>query len=120
MCLHEKKVSPLQLVTHVIYDEQEVPNMKRMHIVDEEVSLSQSESVAPPSEEEEVPAPQGPTVTVPLEEEDVPAAPLVVDPPEGRRCLVPVPALVISSPFFFSKKCRRFISPFFLIHAVYL
>jgi hypothetical protein len=32
-------VSPLQLVTHVMYNEEEVPNMKLMHVVEEEVSL---------------------------------------------------------------------------------
>jgi hypothetical protein len=32
---------------------------------------------------------------------------------EGRVCLVSVPPLVWSSPFFFSQKCKRFFSPFF-------
>jgi hypothetical protein len=60
--------------------------------------------------EEELPAP---TIAVPPEEEEVPAAPLVVMPPEGMGCIVPIPALVSSSPFFFSQRPRRFFSPFF-------
>jgi hypothetical protein len=78
-------------VTYVRDNEEEVPNMKHMHVV-----------------EEEVPVPQGPSVPV---------------LPKGRGCLVavndnvPVPPLVSSSPFF-SQKCRRFFSPFFLINAV--
>jgi hypothetical protein len=31
--LRDELVSPLQLVTHVMYDEEQVPNAKRMHIV---------------------------------------------------------------------------------------
>jgi hypothetical protein len=107
-----------------MYDEEEVPNVKRMRVVEEEVSLSQSKIVMPLLEEEEVPVPQGTTVVVPPKEEvppeeevfptpavavppdleEVLAAPLVVVPPEGRRCLVPVPAMVSSLPFFFLKK----------------
>jgi hypothetical protein len=104
--LHYELVSPFQLATHVMYDE-------------EEVSLSQPKTTAPSPEEEEVPVPQGTSVVVPLEEEvppeeeEVLAAPLVMVPPEGRGCLVPVPAMVSSSPFFFSQKGRRFFSPFF-------
>jgi hypothetical protein len=52
----------------------------------------------PPEEE----VPQAPPVAVPPEEEEVPAS-LVAVLSEGRRCLVPVPPLVSSSPFFFSK-----------------
>jgi hypothetical protein len=37
-----------------MYDEEEDPNMKRMHIVEEEVSLSQPETTAVLPEEEEV------------------------------------------------------------------
>jgi hypothetical protein len=43
-----------------MYDEEEVPNMEHMHIVEEEVSLSQSKIVAVPPEEEVVPVPLGP------------------------------------------------------------
>jgi hypothetical protein len=39
--LCEGLVLPLQLAMHVMYDEEEVPNVKRKHIVEEEVSLSQ-------------------------------------------------------------------------------
>jgi hypothetical protein len=53
--LHDKPVSLLQLVTHVMYDEEEVPNTKRMHVVEEDVSLSQPKTVAVLLEEEEVP-----------------------------------------------------------------
>jgi hypothetical protein len=56
-CLHDKPVSPLQLVTHVMYDEEEVPNVTCMCIVEKEVSLSQLKTTAVPPEEEEVPAP---------------------------------------------------------------
>jgi hypothetical protein len=52
--LHEGPVLPLQLVTRIMYDEEEDPNMKRMHIVEEEVSLSQPETTAVLPEEEEV------------------------------------------------------------------
>jgi hypothetical protein len=38
--LCDELVSPLQLVMHVRDDEEEVPNPKRMHVVEEEVSLS--------------------------------------------------------------------------------
>jgi hypothetical protein len=37
--LHNEPVSPLQLVTHIRDDEEDVPNAKRMHVVEEEVSL---------------------------------------------------------------------------------
>jgi hypothetical protein len=121
-----------------MYDEEEVPNVKRMRVVEEEVSLSQPKIAMPLLEEEEVPVPQGTTVVVPPKEEvppeeevfptpavavppdleEVLAAPLVVVPPEGRGCLVPVPAMVSSLPFFFSQKGMRFFSPFFLINVV--
>jgi hypothetical protein len=52
---------------HIMYDEEEVPNVKRMHIAKEEVSQSQPETAAVPPEEEEVPVPQGPSLAVPLE-----------------------------------------------------
>jgi hypothetical protein len=92
-----------------MYNEEEVPNVKCMCIVEEEVSLSQLKTIVVPQEDEEVPVSQGPTVVVPpeeevsLEEEEVPAsavtvpleeeevlAPLVVVPLEGRGCLVSV------------------------------
>jgi hypothetical protein len=41
---------------------------------------------------------------VPPKEEEVPAAPLVTVPPEGRGCLVRVPAMVSFLPFFFFLK----------------
>jgi hypothetical protein len=131
-----------------MYDAVEVPNVKRMRVVEEEVSLSQLKTIAVPPEEEEVPVPQGRSVAVPSEEEvppeeeEFPApavavpqgppirgrsptggrggpnSPLVMVPLEGRGCLVPVPAMVSSSPFLFSQKYRRFFSPFFLINVV--
>jgi hypothetical protein len=55
-CLHEELVLPLQSVTH-IRDDEEVPNLKRMRVVEEEVSLSQPISVVVPQEEEDVPVP---------------------------------------------------------------
>jgi hypothetical protein len=76
----------------------------------------------PPKEEEflasAIAVPQGRPVVVLPEEEDVLAAPLVAVPPDGRGCLVPVPALVSSPPFFFFQKRRRFFSPFFLINVL--
>jgi stress response protein YsnF len=42
------------LVTDILYAEGDVPNVKRMCVVEEEVSLSQPETVAVPLEEEEV------------------------------------------------------------------
>jgi hypothetical protein len=54
-----------------MYDEEEVPNAKRMHVIEEEVSLLQPKSAVVPLEEEEVPVPQGPFVLV-LPEEEVP------------------------------------------------
>jgi hypothetical protein len=115
-----------------MYDEEEVPNAKHMCIVEEEVSLSQLKTVAPPPEEEDVPVLQGTSVVVSPEEEGPPeeegflapavmvpqgppiigltggrggpSSPLVTVPPEGRGCLVPVPAMVSSSPFFFFSK----------------
>jgi hypothetical protein len=105
-------------IAHIRDDEEEVPNVKRMRIVEGEVSLSQPVTVAVLPEEEEVsvlqgpsvapkeeefPAPavtvsQGPPVAVPLEEEEVLAA-----------LLVPVSALVISSSFFFSSKTHEIL-----------
>jgi hypothetical protein len=38
--LREELVSPLQLATQVMYDVEVVPNVKHMHVVEEEVSLS--------------------------------------------------------------------------------
>jgi hypothetical protein len=43
------------LATHVRDDEEEVPNAKHMHIVEEEISLSQPITVAVLLEEEEIP-----------------------------------------------------------------
>jgi hypothetical protein len=54
-------------ITHA--EEEEVPNVKRMHDGGEEVTLSQPVTVAVPLEEEEVLVPQGPAVVVLLEEE---------------------------------------------------
>jgi hypothetical protein len=50
-------------------DEEEVPHVKRMRVVEEEVSLWQPITIAVPSEEEEVLEPQGPSVA--MEEEEV-------------------------------------------------
>jgi hypothetical protein len=128
-------------ITFVRDDEEEVSNVKCMHVGEEEVLLSLPKTATVPPEEEEVPVPQGPSIMVPSEEEvppeeeeppapaialqqaspiavppeeeEVPTAPLVTVPPEGRGCLVPVPPLVSSSPFFFSEERRRFVSPFF-------
>jgi hypothetical protein len=102
---------------HDIYNEEEVPNMKCMCVVEEEVSLSQLKITAVPPEEEEVPVLKGPTIVVPpeavvpLEEEEVLApavlvpqgppiavlpeeeevpTPLVAVLPVGRGCVVPV------------------------------
>jgi hypothetical protein len=55
---------------HVMYDKGEIPNVKCMCIVEEEVSLSQPKTAAVPLEEEEVPVLQGASVAVPLEEEE--------------------------------------------------
>jgi hypothetical protein len=71
--LHDKPVSPLQLVMHIMYNEEEVPNTKHMRVVEEELLLSQPKIAMIPMEEEEVPVLQGPAVVVPLEEEEVPA-----------------------------------------------
>jgi hypothetical protein len=60
--------------------------VKRMCVVEEEVSLSQPKTTAVLPEEEEVPVPQGPVVVVPpgeevpLEEEEVPAPPPIAVP----------------------------------------
>jgi hypothetical protein len=77
-----------------MYDEEEVPNMKRMSVVEEEVSLSQPETIVVPLEEGEVPVPQGPAVMVLLgeegpEEEEVPACPVIV-PPQGSTVVDPL------------------------------
>jgi hypothetical protein len=55
--LRDEPVSPLQLVTHIMYDEEEVPNVKRMHVVEEEVLLLQPKTTTPSSKEEKVPVP---------------------------------------------------------------
>jgi hypothetical protein len=49
-------------IAHVRDDEEEVPNMKRMHVGEEEVSLSQLITVVVPPEEEKVQVLRGPTV----------------------------------------------------------
>jgi hypothetical protein len=98
-------------VAHVRNDEKEVPNVKRMRVVEEEVSLSQPVTVAVssglhqflleeefplgtpavvPPKEEEVPVPQGPSVTVPPKEEVPPEeqeflGPVVMVPPEEEE-----------------------------------
>jgi hypothetical protein len=92
--LCDEPVSPLQLVTRIMYDEEEVPNTKRMHVVEEEVLLSQPETTAVPPKEEEVPVPQGPVVMVlpeeevPLEEVEIPAHAVTV--PQGPPVTVPL------------------------------
>jgi hypothetical protein len=53
----DELVLPLQLVMHIMYDEEGVPNVKHMCVVEEEVSLSQPETAAVRLEEEEVPVP---------------------------------------------------------------
>jgi hypothetical protein len=55
--LRHEPVSPLQLPMHVMYNEEEVPKVKHMRVVEEEVSLSQPKTVVVPPEEEEVPVP---------------------------------------------------------------
>jgi hypothetical protein len=66
-------------VAHI--GEEQVPNVKRLCIGEEEVSPLQPITVAAPPEEEEVPVPQGlvvavlPGEEVPPEEEEVPASP---------------------------------------------
>jgi hypothetical protein len=52
-------------------DEEEVPNANRMHVGEEEVSLSQPITAAVPLEEEEVPVLRGPAVVVPPAEGDI-------------------------------------------------
>jgi hypothetical protein len=82
--------------THIRDDEEEVHNMKHMHVGEEEVSLSQPIIVAVLPEEEEVPVPQG-LRCLPPEEEDVlvplespPAAvPLEEEVPQGPPVVVP-------------------------------
>jgi hypothetical protein len=71
-------------IAHVRDDEEEVPNTKRKHVGEEEVSLSQSVTTAVLSEEEEVLVPQG-LCSLLLEEEDIPVSllcPPVTVPPE--------------------------------------
>jgi hypothetical protein len=74
-----------------------------MHGVEEEVSLSQPETIAVPPEEEEAPVLQGPTLAVlleeqvPPEEEEVPA-PLVPVPPQGPTVMVPLEEEVPQGP----------------------
>jgi hypothetical protein len=47
------------------------------------------------------------------EEEEVLAALLLTDLPEGRGCLVPIPTMVSSSPFFFFSKMQEILLAFF-------
>jgi hypothetical protein len=70
-----------------MYNEEEVPNTKRMHIV-EEVSLSQLEAAMVPQKEEEVLVPQGPYITILPEEEEFPAPAVVV--PQGPPVTIPL------------------------------
>jgi hypothetical protein len=58
-------------ITHVRDNEEEDPNVKHMHVGEEEVSLSQLVTTTVPPEEEEVPVSQG-LQRLPPEEEDVP------------------------------------------------
>jgi hypothetical protein len=102
-------------VAHVRDVEEEVSNIKRMHIGEEEVSLSQPITVAVPMEGEDIPVSQG-LRQLPLEEEDVLVpleCPPVAVPLELRGCPVPIPPLVSSSPFFFLKNAGDFSHPFF-------
>jgi hypothetical protein len=55
--------------------------MRHMRVVEEEVSLSQPETIEVPPEEEEVPVLQGPAVTIPLGEEVPPEEEEVIAPP---------------------------------------
>jgi hypothetical protein len=55
-------------------------------------------------------------VLVPLPVDD--EGPIVMVPPEEEETmhsLGPAPPMVCSSPFLFSKKCRRFFSPFLFL-----
>jgi hypothetical protein len=70
-------------ITHVRDDEEEVPNVKRMCVV-----------------EEEVPVPQGPSVAIPLKGRGC----LVAVDDNG-----PVPLLVSFSPFFFFSKTQEIL-----------
>jgi hypothetical protein len=93
---------------------------------EDEVPILQGPSVAVPPKEEVLPeeeefrtsavtVPHGPSVVVLPEKEEVPAAPppLVVVPSEGRGCLVPIPTMVVSWPFFFLKNAEDSSRPFF-------
>jgi hypothetical protein len=105
-------------VMHIRDDEEEVPNAKRMHVVEEEVSLLQPVAVAVPPEKEEVLVPQGPFVTPEEEESQLPLsrscrAPLSRSHHRKRRSQQPPPPYPCTSlgKFFsllFSQKCRRF------------
>jgi hypothetical protein len=71
-------------IAHNREDEEEVPNVKRMHVGEEEVSLSQPITAVVPLVEEEVLVPQG-LYWFPLEEEGIPVPlehPTVVVPME--------------------------------------
>jgi hypothetical protein len=68
------------LVTYVMYGEEEVPNLKRMHVVEDDVLPLQPKTAVVPPKDEEVPVLQGPTVVVLLEEEEVPAPTVTVPP----------------------------------------
>jgi hypothetical protein len=71
---------------HNMYDEEEVPNMKSMHVVEEKVPLSWPETAVVLPEGEEVLVLQGPAVTVPPEEEV---------PLKGEEVLAPPPIAVL-------------------------
>jgi hypothetical protein len=60
-------------IAHIRDDEEEVPNVKHMRIVEGEVSLSQPVTVAVLPEEEEVSVLQGPSVAPKEEEFPAPA-----------------------------------------------
>jgi hypothetical protein len=87
-----RKMKELFGIVHVRDDEEEVPNVKCMHVV-----------------EEEVPVPHGPSIVVSPKGREC----LATVDDNG-----PVPPLVSSSPFFFSQERKRFFSPFFDINAV--
>jgi hypothetical protein len=107
-------------VAHVRDVEEEVSNIKRMHIGEEEVSLSQPITVAVPMEGEDIPVSQG-LRQLPLEEEDV-LVRLECPPCRGPTRIkgMPCPYTALGKFFalLFSQKRRRFFSPFFLINTV--
>jgi hypothetical protein len=80
-------------------DEEDAPNVKRMRVREEEISLSQPITAAVPPEEEEVPVSQGLAVAVLPEEEDV------LVPFQGPPVTVPSEEEVPQGPL--SRSLRR-------------